>query len=268
MTLSALLASLPPWLCASLVVGSPVACVIGAVVLVRRRFPYAVLRPHNDVTGLVFAAVAAIYGIILAFVVVEVWSQYSCAQTIADDESSEAYALYRDLNLYPNTAEAAKGQAALRVFVLSVVRDEYPAIKALNWDSRDQALLKTQNFLNNFLSSLRQITPRNLQEQAFFSELLKHANNLEQNRVKRRLAAQSDLPGALWAVVILGGVITLSFVTLLGLDNFRHHLLIGMLLAIVIGGAIFVIVIMNFPFSGEISINPDGYNYLIELAGW
>jgi len=118
-------------------------------------------------------------------------------------------------------------------------------------------------------TALRQIVPRNLHEQALFSKILKHANNLAQDRVKLRLIAQSDLPEVLWVVVVLGGVITLGMTAMMGHENVRQHVSLAVLLALVIGGAIHVIVSLNFPFTGEyFCINPDGYNYLIEQAGW
>ena len=86
--------------------------------------------------------------------------------------------------------------------------------------------------------------------------------------MKLRLIAQSDLPGVLWVVVVLGGFITLGITAMMGHENVRQHVSLAVLLALVIGGAIHVIVSLNFPFTGEFCINPDGYNSLIEQPGW
>lgn len=66
----------------------------------------------------------------------------------------------------------------------------------------------------------------------------------------------------------MGGLITLGFVALFWHKNKLQHLFLETMLALVVGGAIYVIVMLNFPFSGDIGFNPDGCNYLIELAGW
>jgi len=39
-------------------------------------------------------------------------------------------------------------------------------------------------------------------------------------------------------------------------------------LSLVVDGAIYVIASFNYPFMVEICIRPDGYEYLIEEAGW
>ena len=165
-------------------------------------------------------------------------------------------------------AEADKALAALRVFSLSVVRDEFPAIKAMSWDSRFQPRLSTHEASSQLWVAIKQIVPRNLQEQSLYGEILKDVNSMAQLRVKRRVIAQNDLPGVLWAVVVVGGLVAVGFTALFGHESLRGHIVLAGLLSFVVGGVIYVVVSLNYPFMGEISIRPDGYEYLIEEAGW
>ena len=268
MPLSAWLLTIPQWLSALLVVGFFVLFAVGTILIVRRLIHHSVLKLHNDITGFAFSTVGVIYGVLLAFVVIDVWAKYSSAAETADRESAEAYSLYLDLNLYPNRAEADKVAAALRVFTLSIVHDEFPAIKAMKWDSKYQPHLATHKASRELWAAMGQIVPRNLHEQSLYNEILKDANNLFQQRVKRRLMARSDLPGVVWAAVVLGGLLTVGFIAVFGHENTRTHIFVGALLALITGMVVYVIVSLNFPFVGDVSIGPDGYEYLIDLAGW
>lgn len=268
MSLSVWLLSIPQGLSALLVVGFFILFGVGIILAVRRWIPPSRLKPHNDIAGFVFATLGVIYGVMLAFVVIDVWEQYDNAKEITDQESSGAFALYRDLSLYPNRAEADMAIAELRAFTHSVVHEEFPAMQTMKWESRTQASLATQKASNRMSDAVRRIIPQNLHEQALFSEILKDVNSMAQYRVKRLLAARSDLPGVVWVVVVLGGLILLGFIALFGHENMRVHLILAVLLGTVTGGVIFVIVSLNFPFTGPVSIQPEGYEFLIELAGW
>lgn len=268
MSLSAWLVIIPEWLSALLVIGFFVLFGVATVLLVRRLVHHSILKPHNDISGFVFATLGVIYGVMLAFVVITVLEKYNTATLIAENESSSAYSLYRDLTLYPNRDEAARALTMLRAYTLSIVHDEYPNIKAMKWDSRYQPSLNTHKASIGLWKTVNQIAPQNLHEQSIYDEMLDDLNEMMEYRVQRRLSARTDLPGVVWAVVVLGGLIVVGFMSLFGHENARVHVLITTLLALVTGGVIFVIVSLNFPFAGSVSIDPHGYEYLIELAGW
>lgn len=268
MPFSAWLAILPEWISALLVIGFFVAFGNITVLVVRRFVHHSILKPHNDVAGFVFATLGVIYGVMLAFVVVAILEQYNAATQTAESESSNAYSLYRDLNLYPNHEETTQALVALRAYSLSIVHDEYPNIKVMKWDEKYQPSLNTHKASIELWKQVHQIAPQNLHEQSIYDHILKDINNMMEYRVQRRLSARTDLPKVVWGVVIAGGMIVIGFMALFGHENLRVHLLITTLLAIVTSSVIYVIICLNFPFVGSVSIAPHGYEYLIELAGW
>ncbi|MBU3898482.1 MAG: DUF4239 domain-containing protein [Gammaproteobacteria bacterium] len=259
---------MPQWLSVLLLLGLFVACGIGLVLLLRWLLPDSVLQPQNDAAGFVFGAVSAIYGIMLAFIVINVWVQSDNAASTVEHETSAALTLYRDLSAYPNRAEATEALALLRGVTLSIVKEEFPAIQAMKWDAKTQASLATQHAFNRLWDEIRQITPQNLQEQSLFNEILTNMNTFAQFRVKRLLHARTGLSGSLWAVVVLGGLITIGFIGLFGYEREPVRMVHASVLSFVLGGAICVIMSLNFPFVGNSGIGPDGYDYLIKLAEW
>ncbi|MEU6985724.1 hypothetical protein ABZ946_20190 [Streptomyces sp. NPDC046324] len=60
---------------AVLIVGGTVLAALAGSVLLRRRHPRLADGEHNDMVGVVLGMFGAIYGIILAFVIVTLWTQ-------------------------------------------------------------------------------------------------------------------------------------------------------------------------------------------------
>lgn len=61
--------------------------------------------------------------------------------------------------------------------------------------------------------------------------------------------------------------VTVWFTALFGHESLRGHIVLAAA-SLVVGGAIYVVVNLNYPLMREICIRPDGYEYLIEEAGW
>ena len=65
--------------------------------------PVVQRRPaHNDITGRVFVAVSGLYSILLAFVVIAVWEQFSDAEHATATEAALMITAYRDTQTFPN----------------------------------------------------------------------------------------------------------------------------------------------------------------------
>jgi hypothetical protein len=268
MPLSAWLLTLPTWLSAFLVIGFFVAICVSVIFIARRWVDKSLPESRNDIVGFMFANIVVIYTVLLAFVVINVWGQLDSTEKLTMLESAEAIQLYRDLNLYPNRLEAEKSLAALREFTQSVIKHEFPAMQAMKWETKTQASLHTNEALNSLKRAISQISQSNMHEQTLFDKILNEINNLLEYRTERLLMARSDLPDELWVLLVFGGVVVTSFTALFRLSDVRTHFLLAVPFSFMTGWIIHVIVMLNFPFMGSVSIHPDGYRFLIELAKW
>jgi len=268
MPFSAWLLFIPPWISSILIVGFFTAFGIGVTLLVRRFVHHSVLEQHNDIAGFVYATIGVIYGVMLAFVMFVVWEQYNDASMTAENEAMHAHALYRDLMLYPDIKEAGPALASLSLFSHSVVEKEYPALKSFKWGTEREASIETRDKFANLWADIKKIAPHTMQEQSLFAEILQDINIIGQSREQRLLMARSDLAGVIWGAVVLGAMITIGFTGFFGTENFKAHLFIVGLLGLITGLVIYTIVNLNYPFMGVVSIGPDGYKYLIDLANW
>lgn len=257
-------------------VGIPMLLVVGfflafggALVLVMRLFVHdSILHRHNEIAGFVFAALGAVYAVLLAFVVFVVWDQHSAALDVAESEAMHAISLYRDLSAYPDKGQVEPAVAALKAFAKSVVEDEYPALRQHTWERPYSASVRTDERFGSLWDAVRRIVPHTMQEQSVFQEQLKDVNSLAEERRKRLLQAREDLPSVVWLAVLIGGMVTVGFPALFGHENVMSKLVLTWLLGIVVGFVVLVIVRLDYPFLGADRIDPAGYEILIQLAKW
>ena len=78
---------------------------------------------------------------------------------------------------------------------------------------------------------------------------------------RRERINQNDegIPPALWATwrLILGGIFTISFTYLFGVENFRLQLVMTTLLATLVALMFSMIVALDYPYRGVTSISPS-----------
>jgi Protein of unknown function (DUF4239) len=89
--------------------------------------------------------------------------------------------------------------------------------------------------------------------------LTRVVHELSDARRIRLLDARQGIPLVLWAALIAGGVITVSFTYLFGLkSNFAHALMVASL-ALLVTVMLFTIVSLDYPFAGAAQIPPDAF---------
>jgi hypothetical protein len=67
------------------------------------------------------------------------------------------------------------------------------------------------------------------------------------------------LPAILWAVLLVGGVITVGFTYLFGLRSTVVHVLMVAALALIIGLVLFTVAALDYPFRGDVRIGPEAF---------
>jgi high-affinity Fe2+/Pb2+ permease len=88
-------------------------------------------------------------------------------------------------------------------------------------------------------------------------------NNAVEMRRQRLVDSQTGIHPSLWFVLLLGGLITVVFTFFFGSDNLAAQLIMTTLLAILIVLILFTILVMDFPFTGDLSISPDALQQVL-----
>jgi hypothetical protein len=90
---------------------------------------------------------------------------------------------------------------------------------------------------------------------ALQSELLQQLDQLTQARRARVVLSEGSVPGVVWTVLALGAVVTVGFTFFFGTINLRAQVLMTGLLAFTIFLDLEVIVTVNRPFTGPVSVS-------------
>ena len=98
----------------------------------------------------------------------------------------------------------------------------------------------------------------------FVQEAIRDASAATDERRARILESSSQIPGTLWAVLIVGALVTIAFTYLFGVDTLWHHALMVSAVATLIGLSLLVIVTLNLPFTGDVAVKPEAMRIALE----
>jgi hypothetical protein len=241
---------LPVWLLFALLVVVGPLLVIGLQVLVRRRWPHLAEGEHNDVAGYLIAIVGVIYAVLLAFVVVVTWQQFSQAGEVVGQEASALRGLYRESVAFPPEVRE-EIQADVRDYATAVITQEWPAMA--RGEPGHPAVAAALDRTAAQLAALPTDTP--VRQQYVAVEADRFAE-LVSSRSQRLDFVGQGLPWVLWVALVLGGVVTIAFGMIFGLRSTALHVFMTGSLAATIGVLLFVAVAIDQPFLGDVAVPP------------
>ena len=233
--------------------------------MVQRLVPTASRQPHNDVAGFIYAALGVIYAVLLALVVIAVWEEYGAASETVEQEANALVEIAWLAHRLPEP-EGSHIQELCRSYAEEVVHKEWPLME------QGQAPLMTQTqgtpagwtIIDDIRANLQEFQPRTAADEQLYAEGLDQVQRLADARRMRLVAAEEDIPGVLWAVLIFGGIAAIGFTYLFGLENTWAHRLMVVTLATVIGLVLFTIGALEHPFSGGARISTDAFDLVLE----
>jgi len=230
--------------------------------LARKHLKVKVLRSHNEVTGFVFLAVTNLHALLLSFVVFVVWGQLNSTRDNVSKEGSSAMGLYRDIKYYPDSLVSKNLKMVYLNFVYNVIDEEFPNM-AIMKPSR-----KTPESLSMVYFEIENMKPQNAFEAQLVAEMFSHLNELDTYRGLRINSMDTEVPAPIWIPIILGAFITLYIAILLDIESVRIHLGMNILLGIFIGMFMYIIIVLDHPYTGAIALKPKAYKEIFTLESW
>ena len=238
------------------IAGSVLISLLGLWV-VRKFAPYEVMEGHKEIAGFIYGILGTIYAVILGFSVVVLWEQIHDAEIIADREASQLSDLHRLAQGLPAEQTRALTES-LEKYCKLVIDEEWPLM------DMGKSSPKAHDQLLEIWRQGRSLDPQKEGEKIVLDKILDALVNLDDARRGRLLAARSFLPKPLWFALIAGAMITVGFSYLFGLKNAIANTVITTLLAASIGLGLFLIVALDGPFSGALSVSPEAFSAVLE----
>jgi Protein of unknown function (DUF4239) len=243
----------PAWLAGSIIVALAVGIASGGLVIFDRLVPVSTRSRHNDVADFIIAIVGVIYAVLLAFIAVATWESFTAANTVVAVEANYVGNLFRDTIALPEPSRS-EIRGELRTY-LDLVIDEEWADQARGKIDPSRAWKP----LERLHATLVEFHPANLGESVVQAEILRTLNDLYSARRGRLLAASDGIPPIVWWIMGLGGALTVVFSYFFGMPSFRMHLAMTGMLAASLALVFVLIVELDWPFRGTLSISPGAY---------
>lgn len=250
--------SLHPAVDAVVIIGLSVIVSLLVLWIVRRVVPHERLKPHNDVSGFVYAAIGVMYAVVLGFAVISVWEEYRDAESDANQEANAVGSIYRLATGFPEPSRQGIQQTAL-TYTTAVIEEEWPSLVRGSGPSPVAA-----SSLDQLWASFYDVEFSTAQEAALYAEGLDQLDRLAGLRRERLADAEGGLLGIMWGVLIGGAVLTVLFPCAFGVENGLVHALIIATLAATLGLLLFLTYDLNHPFRGDVHVQPDGFTRLLE----
>jgi hypothetical protein len=146
-----------------------------------------------------------------------------------------------------------------------VVDEEWPLMEQGRTPQMENTQETTRGWvlIDDIRATLQEVEPRTVAEQALYAEGLDQVQRLADARRTRLVAAEESIPAVLWVVLVVGGMVTVGFAYLFGLDNTWAHRLMVVSLAGVIALMLFTIGAMDHPFSGGARIGTGAFELVL-----
>jgi hypothetical protein len=191
--------------------------------------------------------VGVFYAVMLAFVVIAVWEDFRKTEAAVRDEAKAVLDLHRISLALP--AGGAEIGDQLRSYV-SDVRDHEWETMAVGEPS--DAVIAD---LGQLSRAIYEVKPQNQQELALYEEALRLLSVITDNRTERLDSADGSMPGILWFVLIVGGLITLGYPAFFGTTNLVAQILMTAALAELVALSLLLGLAFDYPFTGKARIS-------------
>ena len=141
----------------------------------------------------------------------------------------------------------------LRKYRDSVITDEWKTM------ARGNASEETQKILEQISEAYMRAKTRDTSDNIFLNQSIQGLSSIAGLRASRIDDSSSGLLPVLWIVLLVGGSVTVGFTFLFGAHNFKAQALMTVLLTGVICMSIFIIINLDFPFTGDTTVSPEAF---------
>jgi hypothetical protein len=230
---------------------------LGLMLLSRYVYGVSRLSLNNEIAGFKFAVVGVFYAVMLAFVVVAVWEDYSATEDAVRDEAKAAVDLYRVAFALPEESRA-EIQKRVITYVQDVRKDSWSAMAV---GKPSDAVSKD---LEKLSAAIFAVKPQDDRQFALYLHALNLLPLIADNRNERLDSADGSVPAILWFVLIVGGAITLGYPAFFAASNLMAQILMTASLAALVALSLLLGVAFDFPFTGDPHISSTPFDEALE----
>ncbi len=243
-----------------LVVLASVAAAVAGLLLTQRLIPLSVRERHNDTTGIIYAALYVMFGVTIGFSLFSVWQQYNTARQVVHSEAATVEQVYRLAERFPEP-ERTRVQELAVSYAEGTVNEEWSLMREGRSSPRVEA------DLDELRQSVQRYDPHTDAQDTLYAEALSEVDDLEENREFRLVAVNEGIPYIVWVVLVVGGVLTVGFTYLFGMESVRLHAVAVAGLTILVSLILHAIGVLDYPFNSGVRVQPDAFEQVLREIG-
>src|ERR1700746_3384928 len=231
---------------------------LAGLYLVRKKYSADVLKENHEVAAIIFNAFGLFYGVMLVFVVFVTLSEYSAATKNLEMEATLADDLFHISKAFQEPARTVM-QKGMLDYVTSVQNDELQRMAQGELD------IHTTGTMSGLITAFYQLDEKSFPNRQIYAEALSCLNNLAEYRRLRIFTGNDTVPFVVWLVLLVGAVFTVCFNYLFGMKNIRAQYLITATLTVTMSQILFLIYVLDHPFTGASRISTEPLREVIEV---
>jgi hypothetical protein len=243
-----------------LIVLASVVTAVAGLMVAQRLIPLPLRERNNTATGTIYAALYVMFGVSVGFALFLTWQQYNTARQIAKNEAVAVEQVYRLADRLPEPDRTRVQDLAVS-YTRGVVMEEWPSMK------QGQESPRAETHLEELRRNVQDFQPRTDAQSDLYSESLAEIDELESNRELRLLAVNEGIPYIVWLVLVVGGVLTVAFTYLFGIEPDWLHAVAVAGLAILVSLVLHVIGVLDYPFNSGVQVQPDAFEQVLREIG-
>ena len=253
----------PLWVTALLLTIGAAVYSIGLMLMTRTIYGLDRLSLNNEVAGFKFAVIGVFYAVMLAFIVIAVWEDFRKTEAAVRDEAKAVVDLHRITFALP-VEDGAKIRTHLLDYTNDVREHEWPTMAV---GQPSDVVVKD---LDRLSRAIFDVSPQSWQELALYQDALRLLAVMTDNRNERLDSSDGSMPGILWFVLIVGGLITLGYPAFFGSTNLVAQILMTAALAELVALAMLLGLAFDYPFTGEVHISAYPFDQALHQmpANW
>jgi hypothetical protein len=210
----------------------------------------------NEIVGDFLQYFGVIYGLLLGLLAVATYQNLSDVEKAVGNEASSLAALYRDVSAYPEPTRSEL-ETLLRDYTRYVIDEAWPLQR------KGIVPAGAVKQVAAFQARLVLFEPQTKSQEALHGTALRQFNTFFEYRRARLYSVDSGIPAVLWYTVAVGALLNVILIWLFDL-RLGVHLLLGGIISFFLATMISLIVLMDHPFRGEVSVSSEAFQLVYD----
>lgn len=210
----------------------------------------------NDIVGYVLSSHCVFFGLLLGLLAVGTYQSMSDIEKVIVREAGLLRAFYRSMQSYPEPVRS-EALPLIKEYVRYVIED--------SWPQQRRGIVSEGGVprMNAVQSKLFAFEPQTKGQEILHDKTVEQFNQMAEVRRQRIQSANSGISPIMWYVVGVGSLITVVMVWLFD-TRLTSQFILGGALALFLGTVVSLIVAMDRPFNGDVSIGPEAYRAIYD----